>query len=445
MGAIALACGHFGRRAAVAVNLALHPDEAGWGRVWWPIWVLARHGPRGSYSGSTQGRDTHRFTQSLARWNKTGNQSVLRFSPPQVERGRYRSGPGTSNPFKPEAAESGAVAAPTSGRSLGASWTTEAVLSSTPARSSPVIAGGLWKLPRSNRLYQMQNSVPSQYKIFNKSPRRLMNLQTDGPRSVPAGAPLRSARSTREALPHVGRFFGEVDLGMHGWGKHLIPPLRRPPARRSPPGCGPRWSDQNCRKPNDMAARMNDFDRPRQGKRKTHANESGVAFLVAATTSRPACPSIPSRSGLAAITPAQRSSPPMQAVLGESFPLAEPPRSQSACLKSPNHPSPIPLLRRIARLRHLCNPRRVGEILESQRFQDTTRRKMQLVARGPRVARTRPVPEWRARASAEPSDGEVTNPSCGRGTSAGSRPASPGPPGFREPRRAPQSRRARRS
>ena len=44
--------------------------------VFWP-----GMGPEASYSGSTQGSDTHRFTQSLARCSKTGNQSVLRFSP----------------------------------------------------------------------------------------------------------------------------------------------------------------------------------------------------------------------------------------------------------------------------------------------------------------------------------------------------------------------------
>ena len=36
-GACALGCGRRGRRVAVAINLALHPDEAGWGRLRWAV------------------------------------------------------------------------------------------------------------------------------------------------------------------------------------------------------------------------------------------------------------------------------------------------------------------------------------------------------------------------------------------------------------------------
>ncbi len=80
MGAIALARGHFGRRAAVAINLALHPDEPDWGRVWWPICVLARHRSRGSYSGSTQGT-RHTPVDAVSRdWKKSGNQPVLAYA-----------------------------------------------------------------------------------------------------------------------------------------------------------------------------------------------------------------------------------------------------------------------------------------------------------------------------------------------------------------------------
>jgi hypothetical protein len=39
MGACALVC--VWRRAAVAVNLALHPDEAGWGRAHWSVGFLS--------------------------------------------------------------------------------------------------------------------------------------------------------------------------------------------------------------------------------------------------------------------------------------------------------------------------------------------------------------------------------------------------------------------
>ncbi|MGI6414729.1 MAG: hypothetical protein ACOX1P_03590 [Thermoguttaceae bacterium] len=40
MAAGAVVDGDFGRRAAVAVNLALHPDEAGWGRGRWSMGIL---------------------------------------------------------------------------------------------------------------------------------------------------------------------------------------------------------------------------------------------------------------------------------------------------------------------------------------------------------------------------------------------------------------------
>ena len=68
------------RRAALAINLALHPDEPDGGVCGGQFAFWPGIGPEAPILVPLKGRDTHRFTQSLARWNKTGNQSVLRFS-----------------------------------------------------------------------------------------------------------------------------------------------------------------------------------------------------------------------------------------------------------------------------------------------------------------------------------------------------------------------------
>jgi hypothetical protein len=96
-----------------------------------------------------------------------------------------------------------------------------------------------------------------------------------------------------------------------------------------------------------MPARMNDFDRTPDRKRQTDGKQRRLAW-GAATRRDPAAPSAAERApGLAGIAPPQCSPPPLEAVLGQTFPVAEPPDSQTTRLESPNDSPPIPLLGRI--------------------------------------------------------------------------------------------------
>ena len=91
MGATALACGHLGRREEVAINLALHPDEPDGGvcgtnsrsgQAWAPRLLFWFH-------PGTRHTPVYAVSQD---WNKTGNQSVPRFSPSQVQDARQSGG-----------------------------------------------------------------------------------------------------------------------------------------------------------------------------------------------------------------------------------------------------------------------------------------------------------------------------------------------------------------
>ncbi|HUT94456.1 MAG TPA: reverse transcriptase domain-containing protein, partial [Thermoguttaceae bacterium] len=68
-------------------------------------------------------------------------------------------------------------------------------------------------------------------------------------------------------------------------------------------------------------------------------------------------------------------------MLREPFPLAKPPGPQPTALPSPNHPPPIPFLRRIACLGHFRSPCRFGGNQESPGLQDTTRHKTRRLQR----------------------------------------------------------------
>jgi hypothetical protein len=97
-----------------------------------------------------------------------------------------------------------------------------------------------------------------------------------------------------------------------------------------------------------MTARMNNLDWASDRKGEAYGKERRFALLVAAAANPTTPPDAPSMSSLALIAPPQRSPPPMQAVLGQPFPIAKPPGPQPTGLKPPDHPAPIPLLRRIA-------------------------------------------------------------------------------------------------
>lgn len=97
-----------------------------------------------------------------------------------------------------------------------------------------------------------------------------------------------------------------------------------------------------------MPTRMNDFDRLPDGKGEAYGKERRVALPAAEVTIWLACRGLPRSSSPASIAPPQRSPPPIQAVLGEPFPVAKPPDPQSTRPESPNYPPPITLLCRIA-------------------------------------------------------------------------------------------------
>ena len=73
-----------------------------------------------------------------------------------------------------------------------------------------------------------------------------------------------------------------------------------------------------------------------------------VGVLAAAVTNPATPPAAPGTSVLAWTAPPQSSPPPIEAVLGQTFPVAELPYPQSTRRKPLDHPPPIPLLCRIA-------------------------------------------------------------------------------------------------
>ncbi len=114
-----------------------------------------------------------------------------------------------------------------------------------------------------------------------------------------------------------------------------------------------------------MATRVNDLDRGSDGKGKSDGKESRGLTLAAAITARGRRPAVPRRSGSVPTALTQGSSPPIEPMFGNPFLGTEPLRSQSTGSLPPNHPPPVPLLRRIACFRHLRTPRRFGEFLKA--------------------------------------------------------------------------------
>ena len=89
-------------------------------------------------------------------------------------------------------------------------------------------------------------------------------------------------------------------------------------------------------------------ERPSDRQRETNGKERRFALLAAAVTNPATPPAAPGTSVLAWTAPPQSSPPPIEAVLGQTFPVAELPYPQSTRRKPLDHPPPIPLLCRIA-------------------------------------------------------------------------------------------------
>src|SRR3990172_1145859 len=133
----------------------------------------------------------------------------------------------------------------------------------------------------------MQKPVPSQYKIFIMSPRRLRNTnrwpEVGSCRSTASVSAIRPGKPFRMSVASLARY-------ILVWSEGAITSLRPRCTRRRVDlrqDATQRGRVEDRRNTNHVPTRMNHLDRAPDGKRETHGQETRDAPLVTATANRP--------------------------------------------------------------------------------------------------------------------------------------------------------------